>query len=238
MRVNSSIPSEKASDRWVGFGEGFTLVEFLSVFTIFVLLMGILFPVGERVVEKARRVVTVSHLRQVALAYTSCLQDDEEAGISFGEAKTASDWISILAQRTGLNEVALYLVKTDPLLVPYLSSLPKCVNDPKVSGKWRKNEDFARLPLPFVFIVGISPHAPLTTTPLAYTRGLNVQTGEWEDGVYGNEGGFVVFLDGHVKFFRTLKDGLVRYDGRSYTSRIRDATGPQTYALDWKGKVW
>ena len=216
----------------------FTLVELLSVLTILLLLMSCLFPIGEKIVEKGRRAVTASNLRQVALAYTAFIQDNERNSMAFREIRTASDWANLLAKSGILNDASMYCVKTDPLLVNGGYSIPKRVGYQDKSQKWHKDEDFSKLPLSLVFITGLSPYAPLSTTPLAYTRGLNVKKSEWSNGTYGNEGGFIVFLDGHVQFFTTLNNSLIKYGTAEYTSDIREAVNVQAQAFDWQGQVW
>ena len=85
-----------------------------------------------------------------------------------------------------------------------------------------------------------------STTPIAWTRGLNAN-GVWQHfessrpGVYGSEGGFIVFLDGHVEFFRNLTtDGgqLIDYIDGTRTSNIQDAVSPGARAYDFLGQVF
>ena len=46
-----------------------------------------------------------------------------------------------------------------------------------------------------------------------------------ESGIYGNEGGLVAFLDGHVEWFENTTDKFVKaLDGSSCTSPIEAAT--------------
>jgi prepilin-type N-terminal cleavage/methylation domain-containing protein len=216
---------------------GLTLVELLTVIAILALFVGALFPVSEKVLEKARRAIAAGHLRQVALAYTSCVQASPDEADAFGSVRNASDWASVLARLYGLNDAELYFVKNDPAMAKKTVPFPKFVGR-KVDHMWIKDEQFAQIPLSVVFIAPLSPYAPPSTTPLAYTRGLDISTGEWRDGVYGDEGGFVVFLDGHVQFFTSLKDRLVRYGRYDTTSDIREAVHPDACAFDWKGRVW
>lgn len=216
----------------------FTLVELLSVITVLIILMSCLFPIGEKIVEKGRRTVTASNLRQIALAYTSFIQDNERNVVAFSDIKNASDWANVLAKTGILNDASLYCSKTDPLLVNGSYNIPKLVGYQDKSQKWRKDDNFSKLPLSLVVITGLSPYAPLSTTPLAYTRGLDTKNGEWKNGVYGNEGGFIVFLDGHVQFFNTLHNSLVKYGTPEYTSDIREAVNNNAQAFDWQGQIW
>jgi prepilin-type processing-associated H-X9-DG protein len=57
--------------------------------------------------------------------------------------------------------------------------------------------------------------APLSTTPIAFTRGIpevtndksnqDTEVAKWPTtGVYGDKGGYIAFLDGHVEWFDDL----------------------------------
>jgi hypothetical protein len=70
---------------------------------------------------------------------------------------------------------------------------------------------------------GLNANLP-STTPIAWTRGLQPD-GTWsKDSPYGGEGGHIVFLGGNVSWFRkiTPADGLIDRDGKP-TTDIRAA---------------
>jgi hypothetical protein len=66
------------------------------------------------------------------------------------------------------------------------------------------------------------------TTPIGWTRGLR-RDGTWAPhGPYGEDGGYVVFLAGNVRFYRDVKDKLERFDGKGTTGDILEALPPGT----------
>jgi hypothetical protein len=77
----------------------------------------------------------------------------------------------------------------------------------------------------YCLIANIPASADLATTPIAYTRGLK-ESGLWDKkyGLYGESGGFVVFADGHCKWFDGNKPAkFLKWDRSGYTSNIREA---------------
>jgi prepilin-type processing-associated H-X9-DG protein len=79
--------------------------------------------------------------------------------------------------------------------------------------------------LSYCLINKLPPNVPLETTPLAYTRGLRVD-GKWDEkcGLYGSQGGYVVYCDGHVTWFDGSHPArFLKWDRTGYTSDIRYA---------------
>ncbi len=89
------------------------------------------------------------------------------------------------------------------------------------------DRDFKRSPVSWEMAVGIPVDAP-KDTPLMWTRGLK-KDGTWsaENGVFGDKGGYVVFVDGRIRWFEKLsnKNGgeLVKYGTREPTADIGEA---------------
>jgi prepilin-type N-terminal cleavage/methylation domain-containing protein/prepilin-type processing-associated H-X9-DG protein len=74
-------------------------------------------------------------------------------------------------------------------------------------------------------IGNLNGSVPLTTTPLAFTRGLKTD-GTWDEkyGLYGTKGGYVVYCDGHVTWFDGSKPAkFLHWNGQEYTSDIQKA---------------
>jgi prepilin-type processing-associated H-X9-DG protein len=79
----------------------------------------------------------------------------------------------------------------------------------------------------------LTANVPLETTPIAFTRGLRVD-GKWDEkcGLYGSQGGYVVYCDGHVTWFDGNRPArFLKYDRSGYTSNIREVIPSGSYIL-------
>ena len=210
---------------------GFTIVEFLTILTIIAIFSGFLFPIGNQIVRKARLSKDSHNLRQIALSYQQLIQSNEENLKMFEMIHSVNDWATTLAKLGGLNNASCYMSA--------LANQPMADNKIIVDKAKQPFDDFEKIPLSWVCLSPISTNLPLETTPLLYSKGLNIETGLWEEeSLYGTEGGFIVFLDGHVKFFRSLKDQLIHHKTGRPTSYIREALPANVHAYDTQGRLW
>ncbi len=218
--------------------KGFTLVELLTVMAIIAVLTAILIPAVSKVMANARRAEVGNNLHQIALAYAAYLNDSAQPRSLAGAS--IDDVALKLAAEAGLNDARLYIAGDDPLVQASAATPPDAVafND---AGTWTLNPDFAAYPLSVVIASGIPPGAPPSSTPVAWTRGL-LADGTWapttaaNPGVFGNSGGFIAFLDGHVAWYRNLKgddgEGVLRdYATHRPTYSINAALPPTAKAL-------
>jgi hypothetical protein len=206
------------------------------------ILMGMLIPSVGVVREKAQRMATGQKLRQIGLAVATyhSITGRSLAADSLGE------WIERLAMETGVREGKLFIFEEDPLVSVSADSIPPVLVENSGSGDWEVVRGFEEWPCGIAVASGVSPLSDPSTTPIAWTRGLTLD-GTWLDhgnpraGVYGSEGGFIVFLDGHVEFHRDLRtDGgqLVTHDEGRRTANIREALGPGVTVHDYRGSVF
>ncbi|NDV62483.1 type II secretion system protein [Puniceicoccales bacterium CK1056] len=221
---------------------GFSLVELLMVLGVMSLLMGMLIPSVGVVRAKAQRMATGHKLRQISLAVATYQSVTGRALAG----NNLADCLSRLAEQTGVSEGPLFIFEEDPLVAAIPDSVPPVLIEQDQPGVWAAVEGFADWPLGIVIASGISPLANPSTTPVVWTRGLTAE-GVWQDfgqnraGIYGSEGGFIAFLDGHVEFYRDLaEDGgqLVTSINGQRTADIRDALGPGAMAYDYLGRVF
>ena len=221
---------------------GFSLIELLMVLGVMAILMGMLVPSVGVVRQKAQRLATAQKLRQIGLAVATyqSITGRSPTGSDLG------DWIGNLAMETGVREGELYIFEEDPLLASIPQSIPPILVQPGAGGRWEEIDGFEDWPIGVAVASGLNPMAPPSTTPVAWTRGLTSE-GRWQGldgrrpGIYGSEGGYIVFLDGHVQFFRDLSlDGgqLVSALNGSRTADIREAIGPGARVFDFLGRVF
>ena len=210
--------------------QGFTLIEFMAVLMIIGIFSGFLFPIGQQVVYKVRLSKDAHNLRQIALSYLNLVQSSENTHRDFSNVVSINDWAIRLATQGGINASECYL-----------SIFSDKTADHKniVDNHHRTLGNFRELPLDWVCISPIPLNAPLATTPILYSRGLDVSKGVWEeDSVYGTKGGFIAFLDGHTEFFSDLNRKLVNFRTQQPTSRIQEAVSPQAHAYGTSGRIW
>jgi prepilin-type N-terminal cleavage/methylation domain-containing protein/prepilin-type processing-associated H-X9-DG protein len=221
---------------------GFSLIELLMVLGVMAILMGMLVPSVGVIRGKAQRMATAQKLRQIGLAVATyqSVTGRSLAGSDIGA------WIAELAAETGVREGKLFIFEEDPLLAEAGGLIPPVLVQKGAGGNWEEVEGFEDWPIGVAVVSGLPPGAHPSTTPVAWTRGLTA-AGQWQafdgkrPGIYGTEGGYIVFLDGHVEFFRDLsRDGgrLVDFANGQPTSDIRKAIGPGAAVHDFLGKVF
>ncbi|MHB9133987.1 MAG: type II secretion system protein [Armatimonadota bacterium] len=81
---------------------GFTLIELLVVIAIIAILAAILFPVFAKAREKARQTSCINNQRQIAIAFTMYVQDNQE---TFPPDPVSSSWATLLKT---YNEPSIY----------------------------------------------------------------------------------------------------------------------------------
>ncbi len=185
---------------------GFTLIELLTVIAIIGILAAIVIPTVGSVREKAQRAVDANNLREISKAAMIYAADNNappppppppaSSGV-LTDANKVFLWPGILARTKALSEPGFYFSKIDPFfdgLEPTAIISPS--NNKALDSSFTSGRE-----LSFEFVGGLRMSDP-SSTPVAYTRGLRTD-GSWdpETGVYGDTGGYVVFLGGNVEFY-------------------------------------
>ena len=183
--------------------------------------LSMLFIDGSRYAS-AQRAVESSNLRQIGQASLIYASDNHGC---LPDAADLPDYARLLAVGGGLNDATIWFPSdadlpesTGTVLVP-INGQPR--------EQWPVNPAFAQLRPLFTVVLGGLKDKDANTTPISWTRGLDLETGRWRrDSPYDGEGGYIAFLGGQVRFYRTLQNAsggeLVSRDGRP-THRLRDA---------------
>lgn len=228
---------------------GFTLIELLTVIAIIGILAAIFIPTVGAVREKAQRAVDANSMREIAKAAMIYAGDNNDRlpdpNSTPAPSITGGDnlyvWAGLIAKSGALADGSLYFAKSDP---KGDGSSAGTVLDPTDATHNTLNADFiARTPS--VELVGGLKMSDPATTPIAFTRGLNT-TGTWDDNsdgtgksVYGDGGGYIVFLGGNVQFYKNLGDAttgvLVQTNGKptnNITKTIPRSGSQKIYGKD------
>lgn len=208
----------------------FTLIELLTVLTIITVFMGVMFPLGEQFIAKSHRVADIQHLRQVALAYFDYLTTNSENQSQINAIKNAHDFAVLLAKNNYINNPECYLSKAEKTT----KSIPSDIVVHREDDTWEISPKF---PISWVIITGVPINK--TQLPIAYSRGLDLETGTWiHESPYGIQGGLVAFFDGRVQFVPHVKGKWKDYKTGKSTNNLRKALPDNAHAYDANGRVW
>jgi len=188
---------------------GFTLIELLTVIAIIAILAAIIIPTVNGVRARAQRSVDGSNLRQIAQAAFTYAADNNDRlpnpdlpGPLSASAEVFL-WPGLLARAGVLSEPSMYFSQVDSA---FDGEVPHSILNPQnrnlVDAAFSTGRE-----LSWEFVSGLRMSDP-ASTPVAFTRGL-LPTGSWDpvNGVYGDKGGYVVFLGGNVEFFSDTASG-------------------------------
>ncbi|MDR3144235.1 MAG: type II secretion system GspH family protein [Puniceicoccales bacterium] len=222
----------------------FTLIEMLAVMSIVGILVAIITPMVGKAIDNARKMRASRNLHQIAAAYASFALKGKARELN--SCHSAAEWAGVMSKHDELNSASLFILSDDYLVEADKRHIPKTIGIGG-DGNWEINPEFASFPLSVVVITGVSVRAPASTTPIAYTRGLDNNSGTWRDavgndgGIYGKSGGFIAFLDGHVEFYPNLtseENMLINYKTGRKTPKISEAVNYGARALSWTGAEW
>jgi prepilin-type N-terminal cleavage/methylation domain-containing protein/prepilin-type processing-associated H-X9-DG protein len=204
--------------------KGFTLIELITVITIMVILVGLLFPTITGFLKRGQRTQSLNSLKQISSAYFQFRSDNNGRNLPLRISKNPSSGQDAVFEVTNvyhiayefawrgyLNEGSVYQIPTD-LHVEQQGVFPQAVAErDSTDAPWVLSDNFSNAAISFDLVAGLSSNAP-ASTPVALTRGLDPQTGKWSTdetvSPYGAEGGHVAFLDGHVEWFENINDEL------------------------------
>lgn len=207
-------------------------LQWIGVLVFIVFLMMLIGPHGmdSRAILEAKRASAQNNLGQIAKAYLTYSTSNSPPALNIQPGDTAHELAYILALEAGINDAAVWFVKSDERLTGL--TIPKVVylGDPRIAPI---NPAFSKLPLS-VEIVAALPNGRPTSTPIAWTRGLQ-SDGTWPaDSPWQGDGGHIAYLDGHVEW--ATKFSSYKYGTNIPTTNIREALPPGTVILSAEPK--
>jgi prepilin-type N-terminal cleavage/methylation domain-containing protein len=228
--------------------KGFTLIELLTVIAIIGILAAIIIPTVGKVRETARRTVDSSNLRQIGQAALIFAADSNDqlpgrtigAAANFGRnvttggtATTPSLFAAALAVGGGLTDANLWVSAADAS--PDASAVNTNLNAILNPTRTAVTTEFDAAVLAVGVVAGLRV-GDGSTKPIAYTRGIVAGGGTgWTaaQGVYGSEGGFVVFLGGNISpftrnFGATDSEGTLTNSSGARTNNLLNTIKPAT----------
>jgi type II secretory pathway pseudopilin PulG len=248
-QIDKSTNRQKVKSK----SKSFTLVEIVFTISIIGILLAILLPAMSAIKLSAQKVKDVSNLKKIAEAwYEYTINRGNAMNLMTGEGWSWTDygnWFALtLAGCTQdpsrfypskciLNDPHVYVSPGDKYakvieesIVARAGNTEGCdLQSAVICWKRIDNTDF-NLPNGFGFssyctIANLDGSVPLTTTPIAFTRGLK-SDGTWDEkyGLYGTKGGYVVFCDGHTTWFDGSKPAkFLHWNQKEYTTDIHEA---------------
>lgn len=194
---------------------GFTLVELVIIVSVVTVLMSIIVPSAQKILNDSKKAKARNYMKQIAVSYCRIYQSKG----FIPNADSGEKLVTILASYGELNNANLFVFPGDASAAEVQRETIYPADDTESS--WQEGGDFS------VYLVGnIDEDVNMSTTPIAFSRGLK-SNGSWgTNGVYGSSGGYVAFLDGSVRWYDNLSDNdgkLSVYNGSTSTANIGEA---------------
>ncbi|MDR1303100.1 MAG: prepilin-type N-terminal cleavage/methylation domain-containing protein [Puniceicoccales bacterium] len=201
----------------------FTLIELIVVITIITILMSLILPAAQKVLASARKSKARTYMKQIAETYCRYYQDNGFIPDAYNNVQ----FLVGCASQGELNNANLFVFPGDKKAAAVLQENIWPVYE---GYAWEEGKH-----LSVNLIANIAREVSAATTPVAFSRGLDVEGGRWsqEDGVWGSEGGFVAFLDGQVRWYTDLYDKLSTTSGSTESMQAAvDSIGGKILGTD------
>ena len=195
----------------------------MIVLSIIGILMSSLFPLGNKILQKVYMTIDLQNVHQVALIYRETW---EARSMPEDQPITSSKpLIFELVYRHHLNNIRYYC--SNLRTRKNLAVVDKAGHD---LGNLQDSD--------YVFLYPISSDGAADTTPILFSKGLQID-GTWSsDSPYGTSGGIIVFLDGHAKFCTNAQEVLVDYQTGKPIQNIQQAVPIGVHAYGFNGMLW
>ena len=229
--------------------KAFTLVEIIFVIAIIGILASFLLPGFSKMKREATKLQDVSNLKKIAEAWKSY---SEKFGPIPVKTNNGFEFVHYLSggsifgggwqggDHCFLNDPNAYVSTNDTYRSKIING--KTLISADIDSDCGYTDCFTRVTnaitstgssvlLSYCTISGLYASVPPTTTPIGFTRGL-MSNGKWHTkyGLYGSEGGYVVFADGHVRWYDGKRAArFLKWDQSGYTNDIREAVPNNTF---------
>jgi len=204
---------------------GFTLIELLTVIAIIGILAAVLFPGVQGVMKAAKKSSAQSKLVNIGKAFVNYNNSGSggklvRAGAwsvaNNTQAATIADFAAVLAFNVDLNEAELWYVEAD--LSNENAVFAKQVLEGSGDSRTIATKvSSASADNGYISWTAYSPTNRNigSNTPLLWSRGLGTD-GKWDAsaGVWGSEGGHIVFGDAHVIWAANTTDAETKFVDR------------------------
>jgi type II secretory pathway pseudopilin PulG len=222
----------------------FSLVELMVSVGIIAVLLGIIFPAVDIIIEHSQRTKAARNLRTIALGYVNFINDFGRP-IYFDDLSTVTNssnkpldinlLAALLAKYGYIKNVSVWAWDFDYLVKNYKQSKGSLPTKIYNADSGYIDIDFAgrysggNFPLSIACCVIQSPHFDYTKLlsskfPCACSRGL-YSDGRWRKksdgntgGIWGDKGGLIVFFDGHVEWFNNIINRFTKYNSANATT--------------------
>ena len=186
--------------------KAFTLVELLIVISIIAVLAGLVMPTLTGARSSGDKMKSMNAAKQISQAWVSYAKGEKTRTLN---AESIHDWAFRLASHVDLNTPSLWILDFDPIVSDKIGSgaaMPSNIGEKISTNTWKISEEFKAFPLSWEVANRVRPNAN-SSTPLIWSRGLKA-TGDWDknDGVFGDNGGHIAFVDMSVAWFKSLRD--------------------------------
>ena len=203
---------------------GFTLIELLVVVAIVAVLIAILLPALNRARDQARSVLCSSQLKQIVSACFAYADDHNEIGPGVGQSNQY-----VLDSTIGSMDSSRYMHRD---LLAYLHGNNECFHCPSDKGYWHSpgilgvnygtSYGHATLGPSMIPTPRWSPYKiPIPNETAMETASRQPFTADacwesvWNGELQAHDLGFnVAFLDGHVRWYAAILEGIGYYQGR------------------------
>ncbi|MDR2807258.1 MAG: hypothetical protein LBB11_03835 [Puniceicoccales bacterium] len=214
-------------------------------------------------IKRAYRAEAASHLRTIALAYGQFIVDFGRA-IHFedllkmkGETTGNGDvnlLAAVLAKYGYIKDVAVWAWDFDYCVKQYKSiqgTLPTAIctaSNDRIHPQFAGKHSGGNFPLSVACCIVRCPNNDYRTLisekfPVAYSRGLH-SYGKWRKksdgnagGLWGDEGGFIAFFDGHVEWYENIQGTFYQWETSIPTTILRELLPNDGYFTDIDNQI-